>query len=465
MCIISILPKGTEKNTQKVIDFISNGFRNNGDGSGFMYKKEDTKTVYLNKGYFLLDSLLKDIKDANLGIQDELVVHHRIGNVGLVNIANCHPFVCSNNENEISKIKGKVNKPCLVHNGTMYDIVNYRNLNLDFSDTYAFSRYIVGDPYMMGLLKTNLPLFDKLLKTIINNSKLCFLFPDRDLLKTDNFLSDDGYFHSNDGYKNNWYRDIGGILKEKKEDIKSTYNISNNRNLSFTDKIDNFLIGGYKHKIDKILSKVILVFGGDFIRITEFNYNFFTYNYKDKRHIEYDTDFMFNQFKNNKSNVLTNKWKHNGIDVNYLVNEHDLHVHCEFIVNSEYTHDFRDYLILMRDLEPSKKLMKKLYKQLYNTRYKSLDYKIKFERLHCYFTKLALIEYFNYFKDDFLSDPTELDIKSIHNPDFVLIKDYKQNDLPIVTNNNKFITNEQLNKMSVPVDLENPELELADLIS
>jgi predicted glutamine amidotransferase len=411
MCIISILPKGTEKLTDETISFITNGYSNNGDGSGFMYKKLGENEVYLSKGYNDLQWLLQDIKDCNLSKDDELVIHHRIGNIGNKNDLNTHPFVCSFVEDDIHKIFGaKFDKPCLVHNGTLTNnaIYDFRVGNFNNSDTYAFARFIMSNIHIQNLLKSNLELFLKVMNPYLNTSKMCFLFPDRDLIKFGDFIEDNGYFHSNLGYKDGYYRDYGGVFK-KKEEPKPLESLENK---STYPKADTYL-KDYKIGIDKMLSKHnSLVLDGSYIRITDHNYMNFIYMKKDLNNIWYTKVFNFKSYDQKcLLNVLTFD------NSNTLsVNEHALHTEYFFGPLNSVANYYREYLVLLRDLEPSKKVLKKLYAQLNNSRHKSDDFKVFHNRLGVYFTRGALLEYYNYFKEDYLKDPTELDYKYVKCP-------------------------------------------------
>lgn len=404
MCIISILPKGKEKLTDETINFITNGFDNNADGSGFMYKKNGENEIYVSKGYFTLDWLLQDIKDSNLTKEDELVIHHRIGNIGSKNELNTHPFVCSFIEDDIHSVFGKKhNKPCLVHNGTLTNIYDFRAGHYDKSDTYAFARFIMSNIHLQNLLKYNLQLFTKVMEPYINTGKMCFLFPDTDLVKFGQFIEEDGYFHSNLGYKDGYYRDYGGTFKKKEEPKpaklphQATFPTATEYLKDYTMSINKLLTKGAPFTLD-----------GRFVRITDYNYMNFVFMKKDLNNIFYTKVFKFNSFDQKcLLNVLN-------FDNNTLsVNEHALHTEYYFGPINSVSAYYKEYLTLLRDLEPSKKVMKKMYNILSNSKHKSDDFKLFNQRLGVYYSRFALIEYYNYFKEDYLKDPNELDYTKI----------------------------------------------------
>lgn len=201
MCLISVLPKGTKKYSNEVTAFIEQGFNCNTDGSGYMYKRHNSNTITIKKGFVSLNRLMESLAEAKLEDNDELVVHHRIRTLGYVNDKNCHPFVISENEDEISAVDITIDKPCLAHNGTIKELDQFEYVvDYKYSDTYIFSRFFLGTPQIMDLLKTKSDYFSLLFKNILNNSRVAILFPDRDILMLGDFVLTNGYYHSNEGY-------------------------------------------------------------------------------------------------------------------------------------------------------------------------------------------------------------------------------------------------------------------------
>lgn len=222
MCLISVIPKGKEKFNDKVIAFIKQGFRSNRDGSGYMFKRNGENLVHISKGFFDVDNLLKSIEDRKLTIDDELVIHHRIGTSGLNNRTNTHPFVLSKLHNECCAIELAVAKPCLAHNGIFSGLNYYMGLDRDFSDTYAFSRYILSNKHLQNILLEDEKLFETITSDIVGYSRLAILYPDRDLKLVGNFVEDDGYLHSNSGYKS-FIRDYGGSSDNNHQKTEAYY--------------------------------------------------------------------------------------------------------------------------------------------------------------------------------------------------------------------------------------------------
>jgi hypothetical protein len=210
MCIVSIAPKGTDKDSQYVKDFIVSGMKCNTDGSGYMYKRAGEKTITVVKGFFEnYQELIDSITAQKLQKEDELVIHHRIGTSGKVTKENCHPFVLSKNHKECCALKITTEKLCLVHNGYFSSIDHYMSLDRDFSDTYAFSRYVLSNPLLQQIMLTDKDLFRHLTRSIITSSKVAILHPEHDLIMLGDFIEDKGYYHSNHGYCR-YVRNVGG---------------------------------------------------------------------------------------------------------------------------------------------------------------------------------------------------------------------------------------------------------------
>lgn len=210
MCVISVLPKGTEKHTDEVEKFITSGYHSNTQGSGFMWKKNGTDRVGISKGYFDLNKLIKDYNNMKFTIDDEVVVHHRIGTSGAKDGANTHPFfvhedikICTQ-EDGIEKLVG------VCHNGVFGHSKINKYMTTGYSDTVAFANKYMTQPGLLQLLTDNPDTFETVTDDFVDGDKLCFLFPDRDLVMIGNYIEDNGYYHSNTGYKR-YTHNVGGV--------------------------------------------------------------------------------------------------------------------------------------------------------------------------------------------------------------------------------------------------------------
>jgi predicted glutamine amidotransferase len=209
MCLISVIPQGVEKNIRNISRYIIQGMKTNTDGSGFMYKKSNANTIGVKKGYFNAERMIRDISDLNLTSNDHLILHHRLGTQGDNSDENTHPFVISDNHLEIIATDVVTDKPCMVHNGIFYDISEYVKLNPKFSDTYAFTRYVLAVNGMLDMAYDNSKLFDKLTKNIIGSDKICILHPEKGILLIGSYIKVDGCYHSNNGFRQHVW-DRGG---------------------------------------------------------------------------------------------------------------------------------------------------------------------------------------------------------------------------------------------------------------
>lgn len=198
MCLISACPKGTIKYNKDIEGFVVQGMKTNRDGSGFMYKKHGSKEVGLHKGFRTANELLSALEALKLTLKDELVIHHRIGTSGEPNEINMHPFLISDNNTVLQHIKGTFNVPAMAHNG-IFNL--YGDWNSPYNDTYHFVREFMSIPEFLTLLKRDSRKFQECFRSTISYNKLAFLFPDRDIILVGNFEEDNGYYHSNGGYK------------------------------------------------------------------------------------------------------------------------------------------------------------------------------------------------------------------------------------------------------------------------
>lgn len=205
MCLISVVPKGIEKNKEKLKGFIKNGMSTNTHGSGYAIKKNGI--IYLKKGFRDADQLLESICNHNLSLEDELIIHHRTGTSGKQNDINMHPFIVSGDE-EVVKITeaNEIDSPVMAHNGVFY---SYSDHQSDYNDTFHFVNKFVYIPELLSLLKRDPKCWESVFKSVISSNKLAFLFPDRDLQLIGEFKEEDGYFHSHNGYKS-YVIDRGG---------------------------------------------------------------------------------------------------------------------------------------------------------------------------------------------------------------------------------------------------------------
>lgn len=412
MCVISICPKGTEKYSEEVLKFIEMGFNNNRQGSGYMFKRHNDTFVHVKKGFFVLQDLMDSINNESLQVEDELVIHHRIGNVGSINKENTHPFIISKNHIEIIKEDVRSDKPALVHNGTFKNITLYNNLDKDYSDTYAFSRYIISNKNVMNLLLEDQELFENTFEPILNSSRICILFPDRDLIKLGKFIEDNGYFHSNEGYcKSNvfnrggnqywweeeWEYDNYGGRKTINNEIKNPIVTSNN---SLNASIKNDTSVGVNNGFKSIFLDETMV------TLDKYNHKHFwvceksmvknpkpKYIYKSIENYDPDTYSIYTTLKSYREGIsdaiLT------GVPTEKLLKEY------YYIPKPSHYKVYKEFKELIDIQEPVGKNTFKKLEYLLNKKmntFKKNDEQIFYHKIGLFRTKQALIMYKNYLK-------------------------------------------------------------------
>lgn len=240
MCIIAIKPKKAKMFSDEEIKTM---FFNNEDGAGFMYNKDGH--VYMKKGYFKVDKLLKELHKINFDNCD-LVLHFRISTSGKIDKNNCHPFKINDNL-------------YFVHNGILSE---YTDLKSDKSDTALFCDKVLKKIEASKIFSDKNVRF--LVKELIGGgNKMCFL-NSKGYTKIGDFIEDNGRFYSNNSY------------------IESRYKY----NYSYNDFFDN-----YKYWYDdKELPQV-------YREYTEKDYK---YNYSD--YMEHYNDYYY--FAKDNDNVI-----------------------------------------------------------------------------------------------------------------------------------------------------------------
>lgn len=423
MCIISIAGKGTEKNTPEVEEFIENGFYSNTAGSGFMYKRDGEKTVGISKGYFKLKPLLDDIRALELGVNDELVIHHRIRTSGKTDDENTHPFVISDEHSEVVTLKGIMNKPCLAHNG-MFSIKEFEKLNPDYSDTYAFARYIMGNHSVLELCKQDPELFKFVAKDIVSFNKIAILFPDRDLIKIGSFIEDNGYFHSNGGYKTKSWYDYGGRGKEEVGPRFSKKSSGGGANTTFglmghsTKKTPkNYPVPSLRSSVPTAAPVIYggmyisgeAILDGSNIKINKNNYQHFIYVKKTESNQQFpDRPFTFDSSTwNDYSEVsLTNNLMLPGKKQQYAVTEKELCTEYWFRPKPLFNGIYIDFLHIQNTIpKPGKKTIKKLGKILVKINVKNLNDKMNFKRTNEVLHTMSLFTYYDYWRTEYNFPP------------------------------------------------------------
>ena len=397
MCLISICPKGTEKNTKEVHDFIGNGFISNTDGSGFMYKKDGTNKINVVKGFFDSQEMIDYISKLNLEVNDELVIHHRNGTSGLVSAENCHPFVISKDNNTITDTCIETDNPCIVHNGMIYGITNQMFLNSQFSDTFAFVKYIMAADGVMEMYNNSFSTFELLTDSFLGSDKLCLLHPDRDLTTVGNYLTDNGYLHSNSGYKFNYY-DRGGFAHARGNFMDAGKVKKSKKSLLPAHKAENKCI---VKKLDSKNVKINSYNCTHFFFCKKEEYETWSFNKASEPLFtfemrSYDNLSYLQVLYNVKGNIIGRAVSIDSIENNYYY----------IPKNDKQLKTYSDYLYLIKNYpEYSKSAIKTLQKIISNSSKKSLDpaeinlEDVYFSKAETRFSLEALTMYKEYLED------------------------------------------------------------------
>jgi len=395
MCLITICGKGTDKTNNNLYDYIKNGMTTNDDGSGIMFKRNGESKITIMKGYVNYEYLIQDLKKLNLKNDDELVIHHRNGTSGLVSAENCHPFVISNVNGETEAKEITTDKPCLVHNGVFWGINDLMSLEKNFSDTFAFTKYILAAPGMMTLYNEDPKTFDYLFSSIIGNDKLCILHPDKDLTTKGNYItSPEGYKHSNSGYSYAYY-DRGGHNYYNNVDTFSEGYSTNENTTNNTNKKKETTTVSAKSEVKKDVKNFNFNNFNKIIELTDINYHHFLF----QRKTNHSDNFLeLKQFDNNCECQLFNYYNTDNKSIKLAMDLDRLYNEYNFVCkNSTYSAIYEDYLILVKEYPSySKQGFKKLMQCIESNPYRNLIDKIFFKRIGLPVTKKSLIMYRDY---------------------------------------------------------------------
>jgi glutamine amidotransferase len=203
MCIAILNPNDKTLTEQT----LRNCWENNGDGAGILYNDSGRLKIYKQMKNFGL--FYKKYMRIRKNHPDSfLVLHFRISTHGIVNEANCHPFLVHQNLG-------------FVHNGQMFNVEE--DVTDRYSDTNMFNRTILKQ-FPKGImtidfLKTQA--MDKLIHDFITTkNKLVFMDNENNytIFSEDQGIWDDGVWYSNSSYervKN--YVDYGGTKVYKSQ--------------------------------------------------------------------------------------------------------------------------------------------------------------------------------------------------------------------------------------------------------
>lgn len=415
MCLITICPKGTEKDIVKIKGFIEQGMQSNTDGSGYSCKKNGK--LRMDKGFRTSEELLKSISQQRLSIDDELVIHHRIGTSGRKDSTNMHPFLISEDINVVKTlITQNSNVPIIAHNGVFYQFTNHGS---DYSDTFHFVNEFLATPEFISLLGRDPEKFKKVLSVIIGTNRLAILFPDRDLVTVGNFVSDDGFMHSNGGYKKFVFDKGGSSHSSRLANLNLARSVKDDPDMMDEEdwqiyhdsRLGNNHVA--KHKgIDSMIEKsntvkkslpstvATIKFKGTDIKITENNYKHFFLIPKDRDFNDFVLKNKAYEIEEYSEGIIftpivsLGTVKHiNHVNLDNLLTICDVHVKFQF--KKQYEGLFT--LIKRHGNNPSLSVIKKI-KTILIRKFKSDNFKFKGYGMFNWFD---LNEYYNRVKNNY----------------------------------------------------------------
>lgn len=238
MCLAIYKPKGVELDHEFIRDAILSGYTSNRDGFGFAIKRGGEKSVKnqleffktvpkIGAGSMSIHQCIDKMLEKNIGEDDEVMIHLRMGTSGEIIDENTHPFVCNENTTNDNQTEGISTSPMIIHNGVFsrnsYDVTNPK-----MCDTYHVAKQFFGVPIIpfLAMKKENWlkELFYKFL-----SGKVCYMSPNSnvDTILLGNWpCQEKGIFFSNGGYK--YYTRSLDKDTEKEEDFVNFTTASEN---------------------------------------------------------------------------------------------------------------------------------------------------------------------------------------------------------------------------------------------
>jgi len=212
MCIIIAKTKGRAFNIEELEQSVDKAKIHNCHGSGYAIKREGDTKIKLVKGFVYSSILIEHLISEKIQENDEIMIHLRFSTSGIINTANCHPFIISNNIKEIILDEIETDKPVISHNGTFTGYVKKDSI---YSDTVHYiQEFLAAENVLDSIYK----LYDvdmDFVDSALGNNRLCVIFPDdRDMMllgmwnvpekekgeKTNFYYSNYYYCNPNNGY-------------------------------------------------------------------------------------------------------------------------------------------------------------------------------------------------------------------------------------------------------------------------
>lgn len=212
MCIIIAKTKGRAFNVEELEKSVDKAKIHNCHGSGYAIKRKGDTKIKLVKGFVYPGILIEHLISEQIQEDDEVMIHLRFSTSGVINTANCHPFIVSNNINEIILDEVETYNPVVSHNGTFTGYVKKDSI---YSDTVHYIQEFLSAPNVLDSIYNLYDVDMDFVDSALGTNRLCVMFPDdRDMMllgmwnvpekekgeKTSFYYSNYYYCNPNNGY-------------------------------------------------------------------------------------------------------------------------------------------------------------------------------------------------------------------------------------------------------------------------
>lgn len=252
MCIAIAKFKGINRPTNQIFEIC---FENNPDGAGFSYEKNGT--VYIEKGFMVLENFIKRIEELDKQInvkETPFLYHFRIGTQGGNTPENTHPFAVDESDKMLTKnVRTDMS---MIHNGIIQKTsgYTYSKKYKHLSDTQIYVKDFLSQfkkDFGIDFIKKNSIL--NVIEDELGSGKFAFLDKKGNITLLGNWVEHEGVKYSNYGYEPSKYFNVGGVLKLKDRYCDTTtYKYINGYEQYFQD------INELEEKNDFVYKKVSL---------------------------------------------------------------------------------------------------------------------------------------------------------------------------------------------------------------
>ena len=231
MCLIVVKPKGA--NLPQAYH-LREGEKNNKDGIGVAYWKQNTNEVHIKKNFVDITEFLEWMP-ANITIEDALIIHFRFATSGLKDEGNRHPFPITKNKELLREVE-LVCQQAVAHNGVMTSYSGHAK----YSDTQKFVIDILADEKIKNNLDSEA--VRKLIASFLDGDRLAVLDSNGSLYILGEWVKESDIYYSNSQYKT-YVTAYGGVYGNDNygytNDYYSDYwQVKNNQPKQIEQKVD-----------------------------------------------------------------------------------------------------------------------------------------------------------------------------------------------------------------------------------